>query len=78
MTGEHSEGEEEEDPEEEEEEEERGERRLADTRAALKQELAAAVNKIFELREIIRSLEPQLESKDRLVKVRRAPAGGQR
>ena len=45
------------------------ESRCRDSRAGLRQELAAAVNKIFELREIIRSLELQMESRDRAAKV---------
>jgi hypothetical protein len=50
-------------------EEESGESRLAESRQGLKKELAAALNKIFELREIIRSLELQMETKERIYKV---------
>ena len=53
----------------EEEEDSSVESRCRDSRAGLRQELAAAVNKIFELREIIRSLELQMESRDRAAKV---------
>ena len=63
------EGDDEPDEEEEEEEDSSVESRCRDSRAGLRQELAAAVNKIFELREIIRSLELQMESRDRAAKV---------
>ncbi len=39
------------------------------SRAGLRQELAAALAKIFQLREIIRSLELQLEARDKTLKV---------
>jgi hypothetical protein len=54
----------------EEEDESEAEGRLADSsRAGLRQELAAALAKIFQLREIIRSLELQLEARDKTLKV---------
>jgi hypothetical protein len=52
------------------EEERRGTTRSMDSIRGLRQELAAAVAKIFELREIIRNLEQQLDSRDRAAKVR--------
>ena len=59
-----------EDLEDEEGGEEEAEGSLADnSRAGLRQELAAALAKIFQLREIIRSLELQLEARDKTLKV---------
>jgi hypothetical protein len=50
--------------------ERRGTTSSMDSIRGLRQELAAAVAKIFELREIIRNLEQQLDSRDRAAKVR--------
>jgi hypothetical protein len=55
--------------EEEGEEERSGSSNSMDSIRGLRKELAAAVTKIFELREIIRNLEQQLDSRDRAARV---------